>query len=350
MNRRRNSIANIGLSLLLCAIGFNGLSQYKTKKYIRKNKGPEIVDCDNEKIYARGLLSEGSKIFTGNSDGSLYYFNLEKESVNLIFKMDNIEEMRDVERVDDQVIAMLSGDDSHVVKIDNYGNTEMIQSDLFKGVFLDGMDFEGRRGFLMGDPNDSIFRLFISDDYGTTWTACKSSPTPEKGEAGFAASGTNVQVLNDSTYVFVSGGEKSRFFKTNDRGDSWKEVALPYYPGESSGAFSMHFSTDSVGVIVGGDYLQSDLKLNTTYYTTDGGESWFNSENPPRGYRSCVYEVDGIYYCCGRNGIDFSSDGGKNWTPFANGVFFSLGNTEEKLIATSKEGKLYLFNLLVLKD
>ena len=168
----------------------------------------------------------------------------------------------------------------------------------------------------------------------------------EQGEAGFAASGSNVQMINDSTYVFVSGGLKSRFFRSNNRGENWNEVLIPYYPGEASGAFSVCFANDSIGVITGGDYVQYNLQLNTTYFTTDGGKSWFNSEHPPRGYRACVFETNGVFYACGRNGIDFSTDGGVNWTAFADGTYYCLDASETQLYATSKEGKVFKFDLI----
>lgn len=289
---------------------------------------------------------EGNKIFTGNSDGTLYYFNREKESVQMLFHLENFTEMRDVERSGKFILGIQSGDNGKIVRISNNGETTIVQPDMWKGVFLDGLDFHGNRGFLMGDPVDGLFSLYHSSNNGESWTKCEGEITAIEGEAGFAASGTNVQVLNDSTYVFVSGGKQSRYFKSTDNGKSWESTVLPYYPGEGSGAFSIHFANDSIGMIVGGEYTSPDLKLNTCFYTKDGGESWYNPEHSPRGYRSCVFEKNGIFYCCGRNGIDFSKDGGVNWTAFADGTFYSLGANDEFLIATTKEGKIQLFDLI----
>ena len=301
--------------------------------------------CEDRKVYARGLLVEDHRIFTGNSDGTLYYFNTEKETVQMLFRLDNFVEMRDIERSGDFIMGIQSGETGKLVRISNGGATEIIQPEIWKGVFLDGMDFYGDQGFIMGDPINGIFSLFHSDDKGLNWSKCEGDVEAIKDEAGFAASGTNVQVLNDSTYIFVTGGKQSRYIKSTDNGKTWKDVVLPYYPGEGSGAFSIHFSDENTGMIVGGDYTNPDLKLNTCFYTQDGGESWFNPKNTPRGYRSCVFEKDGVYYCCGRNGIDFSTDGGVNWTAFADGTFYSLGANDQSLIATTTEGKIQLFTL-----
>lgn len=263
----------------------------------------------------------------------------------MLFHLDDFVEMRDIARSGDYILGIQSGDNGKIVRISNGGETKIIQPEMWKGVFLDGMDFIGKRGFLMGDPVDGKFSLYHTNDGGLNWSPCEGNIAAKEGEAGFAASGTNVQILNDSTYIFISGGSQSRYFKSTNNGKTWSDVVLPYYPGEGSGAFSIHFSNDSIGMIVGGDYTNADLFLNASFYTDDGGESWFNPSNPPRGYRSCVYEAKGVYYTCGQNGIDFSTDGGKNWTPFADGNYFSLGSTETQLIATTTEGRIQLFDL-----
>mgnify|MGYP002630365657 CR=1 FL=1 len=301
--------------------------------------------CGDRKVYARGLLVENNRVFTGNSDGTLNYFNTEKETVQMLFRLENFKEMRDIERSGDFIMGIQSGDNGKIVRIGNGGTTKIIQPDMWKGVFLDGMDFLGTRGFLMGDPVDGKFSLYHTNDGGLNWSPCEGEVKAMKDEAGFAASGTNVQILNDSTYVFVSGGAQSRYIKSTNNGKTWEDVVLPYYPGEGSGAFSIHFSDEKTGMIVGGDYTNSDLVLNTCFYTQDGGESWFNPTHPPRGYRSCVLEKNGIFYTCGTNGIDFSEDGGVNWTGFADGNFFSLAANDKLLIATTTEGRIQMFDL-----
>ena len=338
----------LSLAVLMCLP--NALGQYKTKKYIKRNRKAPTMSCGNAAIYGRGLLVEGGKVFTGNSDGSMYYYNLKKESVQLLFKIPDFTEMRDIERSGECLIGIQSGDNGKLVRLNNSGGAKIVELPEWKGVFLDGLDFNGDRGFLMGDPVDGNFSLYHSDDGGKSWEPCKANVPAIKGEVGFASSGSSVQVLNDSTYMFISGGEKSQFFKTTNNGESWHSVLLPFYPGESSGAFSMHFSSPDIGVIVGGDYVNSDLKLNTAYYTTDGGISWYNSQHSPRGYRSCVFEYNGVYYTSGRNGIDFSNDNGVNWMPFADGAYYTLGSNENLLIATTKEGQIQLFNLIPLEE
>lgn len=347
----KSLISGLIFSFICIAIGSISFAQNsKTKKYIKRNKKAPVIHYGDSMIYARGFYNDSTRLFLGNSDGSVYYFNLNKERAQLIFKMPKLDEIRDIERAGDHLVAMHSGTNGKIILVKLNGSLRQVTYPMWKGVFLDGVDFLGDRGFMMGDPVDTLFSLFHSNDGGESWERCEGSVTAFPGEAGFAASGTNVQVLNDSTYVFVSGGMKSYFYKSTDNGKSWSRYILPYYPGESIGGYSMCFGTDSSGVIVGGDYKDPGLGKNTCFYTTNAGDSWLNAMETVRGYRSCVHYASGVYYACGRNGIDFSLNGGRDWVPFANGAYFALRSTDTKLIATTKYGAIQIFDLINTKE
>ena len=150
--------------------------------------------------------------------------------------------------------------------------------------------------------------------------------------------------MNDeSTIYFVSGGLKSRFFKSDSFGNNWEITDLPFAPSASSGAYSLCMIDKKNGVIVGGDYTFPDAKDNISVYTFDGGKTWYPSQNQPCGYRSCVIVAGKIMFCCGTNGIDYSTDKGKNWISFAKGNYFSLTTHKSKLIATTTNGSFHIF-------
>jgi len=327
-------------------LSFTTVFGQKMSKTVQTNENNRTFQYEKSSIYARGLFWENDRLFMSNSDGSVYYFNTKTNTNQLIFKMNSIDELRDVEKIGTSILALHSGTDGKMVKVGFDGTNKVIEQPEWKGVFLDGFDFIGKQGFMMGDPTNGKFNLFHTNDEGSTWTRCQGTIDAKIGEAGFAASGTNVQMINENTYAFVSGGTISHFFKSTDKGKTWMKIVLPYYPGESSGAYSMCFSNEKIGVIVGGDYLAPDLKMNTCFFTEDGGESWFNSETTVRGYRSCVYFTNGIYYACGPNGIDYSTNNGIDWKPFANGSFFSLTSTPTQLIASAKNGTIEFFDLI----
>ena len=107
MNKRLDLIKSIATSLFAICLSLSVNAQYKTKKYIKRNRKAPVVACGDDEIYARGLHCEGQKIFTGNSDGSMYYFNLEKDQVQLLFKQPGFTEMRDIERTGKWLLSLI---------------------------------------------------------------------------------------------------------------------------------------------------------------------------------------------------------------------------------------------------
>jgi hypothetical protein len=316
--------------------------------YVRKNKSAREIQYTEEVCYSRSILVKDSIVYTANSNGALYATNLKtKSTVNLLMDR-KFEEMRDIEFSGKEILGLQSGSFGMLARTDSTKFIEFIlpDSNMWAGTFLDGMDILNNSGFIMGDPKKGFFSLYYSEDAGIVWKECEGKVAAIDGEAGFAASGTNVQVLNDSTYYFVSGGRKSRFFKTSNKGKTWQISSLPYMPSMSSGAFSIHMFSEKEGVIVGGDFKNPELNLNISFFTDDGGKFWINSEIQPRGYRSCVTIQNGVFYTCGTNGLDYSKDSGKTWIPFANGKFYALFSDGLSLFATAENGSFKIFDLI----
>lgn len=342
----RSSIHVLVISLI-CLTG-TSFAQEKENKYQKKNRDARIISYTDAKCYSRSIAIRDSILYTGNSNGSLFAYDLRTDSsVNLMYKK-KFEEMRDIEFSGSHLLGMQSGSYGVLALTDGHTFKDYIlgSGNMWYGVFLDGMDFKDSVGFIMGDPKDGFFTLSYSLDGGLTWKACEGKVPNMPDEAGFAASGTNVQVINDSTFVFVTGGKKSRFFRSDDRGKTWKNTSLPYLTSITSGAFSIYMTDEKNGVIVGGDYANPDLNLNVAYVTDDGGEFWMNSHRQPRGYRSCVIKAHDVFYACGTTGLDISFDNGNEWIPFANGNFFSMCADDDHLYVTMKDGKIMVLELI----
>ena len=316
-------------------------------KYTRKNENAPTVQYTTDRCYSRSILVTDSMVYTANSNGTLYASHKTNNTHTNLLRNKKFEEMRDLALTNGEIIGMQSGSYGVLARTDGQKFLGYIApGSLWVGTFLDGMDIQGQTGFMMGDPKYGFFSLFHSEDGGKIWKPCEGKVEAFEKEAGFAASGTNVQVLNDSSFYFVSGGLKSRFFKTTDKGKTWDITSLPYMGNESTGAYSICMISKKVGVIVGGDYANPDLSMNTCFYTTDGGKFWINAEIQTRGYRSCVIHVKGIFYSCGTNGIDYSTDNGVTWIPFANGEYFALASDGNSLYATMKGGQYKIMGLV----
>lgn len=343
----KNSMRISVISLIILFLPYSFFAQ-KENKYQKKNNEAPIIQYTTDKCYSRSVKVRDSVLYTGNSNGALYAYDLRNGTSKNLMINKKFEEMRDIDFCGDHLFGMQSGSYGVLAKTDGKQFVDFVlgSNKVWHGVFLDGMAFHDSIGFAMGDPKNGFFTLAFSTDCGNTWNPCEGKVEHFPDEAGFAASGTNVQVLNDSTFIFVSGGKKSRFFRSNDRGKTWNITSLPYLTSTTSGAFSVLMLDKKNGVIVGGDYANPDMNLNVAYITDDGGRFWMNSSKQPRGYRSCVIEAHGILYACGTTGIDISFDKGDTWIAFTEGNFFSMCADKNHLYATMKDGQVKMMELV----
>jgi len=316
-------VSKLLLSIAVPALLSACYTPEKAMEAIRKLPVETIRYSDSE-THARGIAGQGNKVFLANADGQIYELNTQTLAHR---KLDTpkLAELRDMYVSADgtTLAAMQSSDSSHLVFFGP--DTLIVATPPGNPVFLDGMDIlRSGVGFLMGDPVDGHFSLFSTEDHGKSWQSLPNAPISMPGEAGYAASGTNVQCISEEIFVFVSGGMKNRFFRSEDSGNTWEFSDLPYPAKEGSGPFSVCFEDEWNGVIVGGDYTQPEKSEGTSYYTTDGGTTWIASEVPTLGYRSCVTVINDIYYACGTTGVDFSTDRGKTWHKWLSNNAFAM--------------------------
>ncbi|MEQ9442806.1 MAG: YCF48-related protein [Cyclobacteriaceae bacterium] len=240
-------------------------------------------------------------------------------------------DFRDVEAISENVAYVLAaGSPAYIFKTTDGGETWAKQyENTSPDIFLDGMAFwDEQHGIVMGDPMDGYFTILRTEDGGQTWERVPSEnlPSPQEGEAGFAASGTNI-IARDNRYAWIAtGGGASRVLRSSDRGKTWEASPTPMTQGAASqGIFSFTFTDSLRGVAVGGDYQSPEVATQNASYTTDGGRTWQLAENPPRGYRSGVAYLSSVntYIAVGPGGSDYSSDGIR-WHPLDSVGYHSI--------------------------
>ncbi|HMG68798.1 MAG TPA: hypothetical protein VK588_13965 [Chitinophagaceae bacterium] len=230
-------------------------------------------------------------------------------------------DFRDIEAFDAVTAVIISvGEPAYILKTNDGGDTwKVVFENKTKGMFLDAMEFWNEQsGIVIGDPIGGRFFITRSFDGGSTWQDIPfaNRPVADTGEACFAASGTNIRALDKDEAVFVSGGTESRIFIRNSA------VELPIVQGkETTGAnsISVYDEHSRKGgkrmIVVGGDFNADSVSQKNCFYTDDGGKTWIAPKISPHGYRSCVeYLSKKDIVTCGLNGVDYSLDGGKNFT------------------------------------
>ena len=260
-------------------------------------------------------------------------------------------DFRDIEAFDDKTaIVMGISSPARFYKTNDGGkNWDLVYFNENKEVFFDGLSFwDSKRGIAFSDPVNGEHYLIKTKDGGETWQEISSSVIPKKlaVEYGFAASGTGIPVFGNKTVWLGMGGEKARVFKSSDAGLNWTAVETPIvHGGESTGIYSLAFKNKKVGIAVGGDYTDQNIK-NTMVFTQDGGMTWHLPETQTNEYRECVAHYSGdTFIAVGPSGIDITKDNGKNWMKenqkIKNLTAIAFAKNTKEGFAVGKNGSIY---------
>ena len=229
-------------------------------------------------------------------------------------------DFRDIEAFDAATAIIMSvAEPAYILKTNDGGDTwKVVYENNTKGIFLDAMEFWNEEaGIVVGDPINGKFFIARTFDNGATWREIPfdKRPDADSGEACFAASGTNVRALDTDEAVFVSGGSRSRLFIRDEK------KQLPLVQGkETTGANSIavwdNYKKNGGRrmAVVGGDFNADSSREKNCFVSTDRGKTWNKPNTAPHGYRSCIeYVSKSDLFTCGLNGVDYSTDGGRNW-------------------------------------
>lgn len=297
---------------------------------------------ENPKLHARSISVFKNKLFIAASDGKMYTYDLKTGQSSSSDSLADLE-YRDLIVTRRNILLLASGESSATVSIDRKTGGRKITP--FPNQFLDGIERYKKTIFLMGDPIDGKFNLFQSSDFGVTWNKTNQLPASFEGEAGFAASGSNLRMISEKEWLFVTGGLQSRLFHTEDAGQTWTDVSMGFRSCESCGAYSFTVLPDNTIIAVGGDYTKANASEGTCKISQDGGKTWKDPEIPLTGYRSHVIYYQNQLFACGTNGLDVSEDDGKTWRKMANGNFFCMTVYQNQLLVSSTNGHIYFYEI-----
>ena len=166
-----------------------------------------------------------------------------------------------------------------------------------------------------GDP-DTVFvghregGVGRSVDGGRSWIDCE---LPERSVFSLAVSAADGAVY--------AGTEPSRLFRSDDRGESWRELeALLELPSRPHWSFPPRPWTSHVRWIApsphDADLLLVGIELGGLMRSSDGGRSWQDHRpgaQPDVHSLAWHHQVPGLAYEAGGGGAAFSTDAGESW-------------------------------------
>ncbi len=293
-----------------------------------------IVNQEKKDVSFRGLCAVDQFVFwVSGSNGTIgMTYNGGKDFNWFQPKGYEDRDFRDIHVVNNKIIiVMAAGAPGVILKTDDSGRTwrEVFKDDV-PDVFLDSMDFSERNpniGIVVGDPINGNPYILETNDAGETWSkvsSVKHHPMFEEGEAFFAASGSNVQMLNDSISIYVTGGSHSNFVVSSN---PYFKTPLPKIKNsDTAGPNGMEYSAyEKYGLIAGGDFTNpADSENNLIIFELNNKNIPTLSKpvTAPAGYKSDVAILgDSKAIVCGTSGVDFSNDKGKTWEKISNSEF-----------------------------
>ena len=221
-------------------------------------------------------------------------------------------------------------------------------------VFYDSMKFfdDKLHGIAVGDPTEDCPSILLTFDAGTTWKKipCEKLPVFEEGEAFFAASNTNIAIINKTVWI-ASGGTKARVLKSTDYGNTWEVYNTPIIQGDGpQGIYSIDFYDENNGIAIGGNYAKENDNCANKAITIDGGKTWaLVADNQNPNYKSCVQYVPNSngkeIFAVGKTGVSFSNDGGHTWKEVSKDSYYAIQFVNQNVAWLSghqKIGKLTL--------
>jgi photosystem II stability/assembly factor-like uncharacterized protein len=149
-------------------------------------------------------------------------------------------------------------------------------------------------------------------DGGRTWVDC-GLPEPGVFSLAVAAAGGTL----------YAGTEPSRLFRSDDRGESWRELeALLELPSRPTWSFPPRPWTSHVRWIApsphDAELILVGIELGGLMRSTDGGETWEDHRpGAQRDVHSLAWHpsAQGRAYEAGSGGAAFSEDAGETWRP-----------------------------------
>ncbi|GFD83575.1 hypothetical protein KUL118_64370 [Tenacibaculum sp. KUL118] len=343
--------------LFLFLLSLTILSCKQEKKAPRTFETIKITEFKQDSTSIRAILaiSNNELIFAGSKgditttkDGGRTW-----QTQSLKYNDTIIPHFRSIAKNGENIFALSVANPALLYK-GNKNKYELVYTEEHEKVFYDCMQFfaDGKHGIAVGDPTEGYPSVILTSDGGNTWTKlpCSQLPTFEEGEAFFAASNTNISIVNNTVWI-GSGGAKARILKSTDFGNTWEVFDTPIVQGDGpQGIYSIDFYDENHGIAIGGNYSKPEDNNANKAITTDGGKTWTlvaNNTNP--NYKSCVQYVPNTngeeVFAVGKTGISFSNDGGHTWKQISKESYYAIQFIDSNtawLSGHEKIGKLVL--------
>lgn len=321
---------------------FSQSKQVSTKQ--TKGKNIFQIDCS---IRALEVENDSTCWFAGSKNKFGYTNDYGKTWKENVIKYDTFNlEFRSISVTTSSIFILSVGSPALLFKIDKKTlNYKLVYKETNEKAFYDSMQFwDDENGIAVGDPTANCMSIVLTKDGGKSWKkiACENLPLAVEGEAAFAASNTNISLVDQKAFI-ATGGKEANILVGTDYGKSWKKYKTPIIQGEKmTGIFSLDNLSMDTAIIAGGDWSAKQKIENTMAITKDGGNSWQLIENNP-GYISCVQFIPKTksLVASSTTGIYYIEDLAESWVKISDEGYYTFRVSENgKYLYFSRKNKL----------
>ena len=292
------------------------------------------IDFNEEKKSELFFIEKPS---TQSQNNSSLLFNMKNDSMGY--------DMRAISKVDDVFFTLAIGSPAILTKYNSVGR-KIVYKETHPKAFYDSMDFwNDDEGIAIGDSTEKCLSIIITRDGGETWSklSCNILPKGLENEGAFAASDTNLAIVDNNTWVATTAG---RVYYSPDKGYTWDVFNTPIVKQKATeGIYSIDFYDALNGFAIGGDYTKPNDNEANKIKTSDGGKTWLlvaKNQNP--GYRSCVQYIPNTeakeLVAIGFKGIDYSKDSGKTWNHLSDEGFYTIRFLNDSIAYAAGAGRI----------
>lgn len=252
-------------------------------------------------------------------------------------------QFRDVYAVDATTAYLLAagpGARSRIYKtMDGGRNWELQFTNRDSSAFYDCFDFwDARRGVALSDGVNGHLLIRRTTDGGAHWELppADSLPLAQKGEGGFAASGTCLVTLaGHFAWIGTGAADTARVLESEDGGRTWRATATPIAAGNFAGIATVAFRDTLHGLVLGGKLGSPAEFSDNVAVTGDGGRTWRLAARP--GFSGAVYGAAvipgraGSVVAVGPRGLAYSADDASTWTTLDTLAYWSVGFASRRI-------------------
>jgi photosystem II stability/assembly factor-like uncharacterized protein len=170
------------------------------------------IDCS---IRALEVENDSTCWFAGSKNKFGYTNDFGNTWKEIVIKYDTFNlEFRSISVTTNYVFILSVGTPALLFKIDKKTlNYKLVYKETEEKAFYDSMQFwDDENGIAVGDPTENCMSVIITKDGGNTWNkiSCEYLPSSKEGEAAFAASNTNISLVDQKAFI-VTGGKKQMY-------------------------------------------------------------------------------------------------------------------------------------------